>query len=109
MTKLHPLFLVAAVAATTLAAPAAFAMSDTAEAVDKTAFADRDPLQDPTENACDAERSFVQIKDNLWRHTNGSFPATHSGLVLITDEGALVIDAGNTCVARRLKDVALHL
>lgn len=61
-------------------------------------------MPDPTADQCDVEKSFVQIKDNLWRHTNQSFPAVHSGLVLITDEGVLVVDAGNTCAAKWLKD-----
>jgi glyoxylase-like metal-dependent hydrolase (beta-lactamase superfamily II) len=38
------------------------------------------------------EKSLVQVKGNLYRHTNGTLPALHSGLVLITKEGAIVID-----------------
>lgn len=38
------------------------------------------------------EKSLTQVKGNLYRHTNGTLPALHSGLVLITKEGAIVID-----------------
>lgn len=103
MMRFHTVTLAAAVAATSLASPA-LAMSDTAQPVNKAAYARRAVLPDPTRDQCDVEKSFVQIKGNLWRHTNGSFPATHSGLVLVTKEGALVVDAGNTCVAKWLKD-----
>lgn len=102
MKTVQALTLAAGIAAV-LSAPA-FALSDTTEAVDKAALPRAQPLADPTADQCDVEKSFTQIKDGLWRHTNGSFPATHSGLVLVTDEGALVIDAGNTCVAKWLKD-----
>lgn len=102
MKTLHTLTLAAGIAAA-MTAPA-FAMSDTAEPVDKAALPKFEPLPDPTADQCDVEKSFVQIKDGLWRHTNQSFPAIHSGLVLITDEGALVVDAGNTCVSKWLKD-----
>jgi glyoxylase-like metal-dependent hydrolase (beta-lactamase superfamily II) len=46
----------------------------------------------------------IEGKENLYRHTNNTFPATHSGLVLIQEEGALVIDAGNHCAAEWLSD-----
>lgn len=104
MIRSHLPTLAAVLTASTLMAPAAFAMSDTAEPVDPSIYEGRETLPDPTESQCDVEKSLVEFRDNLWRHTNGSFPATHSGLVLITDEGALVVDAGNTCVAMWLQD-----
>ena len=85
MQQMHSLALAVALAASAFATPAAFAMGDTAKAVDKSIYDGRKTLPDPTEKLCDAEKSLVQVKDNLWRHTNGSFPATHSGLVLITN------------------------
>ncbi len=104
MPRMHTIKLARTLAAAALITPVAFAMSDTAKAVDKSIYEGRKILPDPTESLCDVEKSLVHVKDNLWRHTNGSFPATHSGLVLITNEGALVVDAGNTCVARWLQD-----
>lgn len=84
----------------------AMAFTHTGEAVDKSTFEKREVLPDPWLELCDVERSLVPIegKENLYRHTNNSFPATHSGLVLIQDEGALVIDAGNHCAAEWLRD-----
>lgn len=106
MARMHTttLGMALAVSASAFIAPSAFAMSDTAEAVDQSVYEGRETLPDPTEGLCDVEKSLVEVKENLWRHTNGSFPATHSGLVLLTDEGALVVDAGNTCVAKWLQD-----
>lgn len=45
------------------------------------------------------EKSLVQVKGNLYRHTNGTLPALHSGLVLITKAGAIVIDPALTQAA----------
>ncbi len=104
METVQYLTLAATLAATMLIAPAALAASDTAEPVDPSIYEGREILPDPSEGQCDVEKSLVEFKDNLYRHTNGSFPATHSGLVLITDEGALVVDAGNTCVAKWLQE-----
>ncbi|MFX0543304.1 MBL fold metallo-hydrolase [Roseovarius sp. S4756] len=101
MTNLTKLALTGILA--TLTAPA-FAASDTAEPVDQSIYEGREILPDPSDGKCDVEKSLEPFKDNLYRHTNGSFPATHSGLVLITDEGALVVDGGNTCVAKWLQD-----
>lgn len=50
------------------------------------------------------EKTLVQVKGNLYRHTNGTLPALHSGLVLITKEGAIVIDPALTQAAIWLKD-----
>jgi len=49
-------------------------------------------------------RGPAQIKGNLYRPTTGAALAVHSGLVLITNEGALVIDPVMTCTAGWLKD-----
>ncbi len=86
------------------ALPAA-AFTHTGEEVDPAVFEGREILPDPWIDDCDVERSLVPIegKENLYRHTN-PFPSTHSGLVLIQDEGALVIDAGNHCAAEWLRD-----
>ncbi|MGO1502651.1 MAG: MBL fold metallo-hydrolase [Marinobacter sp.] len=82
------------------------AFTHTGEPVDQSMFEGREILPDPWAEQCDLERSLEPIegKKNLYRHTNNSFPATHSGLVLIQDEGALVVDAGNHCVAEWLRD-----
>lgn len=45
------------------------------------------------------EKTLTQVKGNLYRHTNGTLPALHSGLVLITKEGAIVIDPALTQAA----------
>lgn len=93
-------------AALLAAASPAMAFTHTGEEVDKSMFEGREILPDPWADQCDVERSLVSIegKENLYRHTNNTFPATHSGLVLIQDEGALVIDAGNNCAAEWLRD-----
>ena len=44
----------------------------------------------------DNPQGLTQIKDNLYRHTTGAGLAVHSGFVLITTEGALVIDPAMT-------------
>jgi glyoxylase-like metal-dependent hydrolase (beta-lactamase superfamily II) len=49
-------------------------------------------------------RGLEQIKGNLYRHTAGAGLAVHSGLVLVTKEGALVIDPAMTCTASWLRD-----
>lgn len=45
------------------------------------------------------EKTLVQVKGNLYRHTNGTLPALHSGLVLVTKAGAIVIDPALTQAA----------
>ncbi len=83
----------------------ALAASDDGIAVDKTPYANRQTLPDFTAAPCpDNPRGLVQIKSNLYRHTTGASLAVHSGLVLITNEGALVIDPAMTCTAGWLKD-----
>lgn len=80
------------------------ASSDDGVSVDKKKYAHRELLSDFTAKSCpDNPRDLVQIKDNLYRHTTGAGPAVHSGLVLITDEGALVIDPAMTCTADWLR------
>jgi glyoxylase-like metal-dependent hydrolase (beta-lactamase superfamily II) len=73
--------------------------------VDRVPDANRQTLSDFTAAACpDNPRSLEQIKGNLYRHTTGPGLAVHSGLVLITKEGALVIDPAMTCTATWLRD-----
>jgi glyoxylase-like metal-dependent hydrolase (beta-lactamase superfamily II) len=73
--------------------------------VDKSKYADRPLLPDFTDRPCaDTPRDLQQVKGNLYRHTSGGGLAVHSGLVLITQEGALVIDPASTCTATWLRD-----
>jgi glyoxylase-like metal-dependent hydrolase (beta-lactamase superfamily II) len=81
-----------------------YAMDD-GIAVDRAQYANRPVLPDFTAPACpDNPRGLEQIKGNLYRHTTGSGLAVHSGLVLVTGEGALVIDPAMTCTATWLRD-----
>ncbi|MGE8077544.1 MBL fold metallo-hydrolase [Peribacillus loiseleuriae] len=83
----------------------AMAASDTGKDVSRELYANRKVLPDPTAGACpDTERTLTKVRDNLYRHTSGTLPALHSGLVLITKEGAVVIDPASTCTARWLND-----
>ena len=78
---------------------------DTGESVDLSRYANRTVLPDFTAASCpDNPRSLVPIAGNLYRHTTGAGLAVHSGLVLITKEGALVIDPAMTCTAGWLRD-----
>ena len=80
-------------------------VSDTGQPVDRLQYAKRPMLPDPTATPCPSmPRSLVQIRDYLYRHTNGVLPALHSGLVLITKAGAVVIDPAATCTAGWLRD-----
>jgi glyoxylase-like metal-dependent hydrolase (beta-lactamase superfamily II) len=73
--------------------------------VDKAKYANRPLLRDFTAGPCpDNPRDLVQIKGDLYRHTTGAGLAVHSGFVLITKEGALVIDPAMTCTATWLRD-----
>lgn len=76
-----------------------------AEYVNQDLYKNREILPD-IYGAPDAnlEKSLIQVKGNLYRHTNGTLPALHSGLVLITKEGAIVIDPALTQAAIWLKD-----
>jgi glyoxylase-like metal-dependent hydrolase (beta-lactamase superfamily II) len=78
--------------------------ADDGIAIDLSRYADRAILPDPGEADCPATpRGLEQIRGNLYRHTSGAGLAVHSGLVLITGEGALVIDPALTCTARWLQ------
>lgn len=71
--------------------------------VDLSRYANREMLPDAGAADCpDVPRSLEQIRGNLYRHTSGAGLAVHSGLVLVTSEGALVIDPALTCTARWL-------
>jgi glyoxylase-like metal-dependent hydrolase (beta-lactamase superfamily II) len=79
--------------------------SDNGVPVDQAKYANRPTLPDFTAEPCpDNPRDLVQIKGNLYRHTTGAGLAVHSGFVLITKEGALVIDPAMTCTATWLRD-----
>ena len=79
--------------------------ADDGAAVDRAQYANRPLHADFTAAPCAANpRGLEQIKGNLYRHTTGGGLAVHSGLVLVTSEGALVIDPAMTwrtgCVTR---------
>lgn len=85
--------------------PAAAFATDAGIPVDRARYANRPILPDFTAAPCpDNPRGLTQIKGNLYRHTTGAGLAVHSGLVLITTEGALVIDPAMTCTAGWLRD-----
>ncbi len=68
-------------------------------------YTNRMLLPDMTVAACpDNPRSLIQITGNLYRHTTGAGLAVHSGFVLITTEGALVVDPAMTCTATWLRN-----
>ena len=82
---------------------AAFAASDTGIPVDKTPYKNREVLPDFTKDMCGiANPTLTHVKDNIYRHTNNQGLAVHSGLVMVTKEGALVVDAGITCASEWL-------
>jgi glyoxylase-like metal-dependent hydrolase (beta-lactamase superfamily II) len=64
------------------------------------------PLRaDFTAAPCPANpRGLEQIKGNLYRYTTGAGLAVHSGLVLVSNGGALVIDPAMTCTSGWLGD-----
>jgi hypothetical protein len=65
---------------------------DNGTAVDTAKYANRTTLPDFTAGPCpDNPRGLAQIKDNLYRHTTGPGLAVHSGFVLITEDGAIVV------------------
>lgn len=73
--------------------------------VDLTPYANRPLLPDFTASPdSNNPQGLTQIKDNLYRHTTGPGLAVHSGLVLITTEGAIVIDPAMTRSAAWLRD-----
>ena len=78
---------------------------DDSQAVDRIQYASREVLPDPTVGPCpNDQRTLTQVKGGLYRHTTGRGAAVHSGLVLITSEGAIVIDPASTCTAGGLLD-----
>ena len=88
-----------------LVAPLAALAADNGVAVDHSQYANRPLLPDFTASDCpNSPRSLEQVNGNLYRHTTGAGLAVHSGLVLITKEGALVIDPAMTCTAGWLRD-----
>jgi glyoxylase-like metal-dependent hydrolase (beta-lactamase superfamily II) len=91
--------------ATTLTPHLQAQAADDGIAVDQAIYANRTLLPDFTGADCpDMPRGLEQVKGNLYRHTSGAGLAVHSGLVLITTEGALVIDPAASCTARWLRD-----
>ena len=78
---------------------------DNGSPVDRPRYADRELLPDFTAGPCpDTPRGLTQVEGDLYRHTSGAGLAVHSGLVLITRDGALVIDPAMTCTATWLHD-----
>ena len=76
-----------------------------AEYVNKSLYKERQVLPDiydvPNPGL---QKSLIQVKGNLYRHTNDTIPSLHSGLVLITKAGAIVIDPALTQAAIWLND-----
>jgi glyoxylase-like metal-dependent hydrolase (beta-lactamase superfamily II) len=70
---------------------------DDGVALDPAPYANRPLLPDFTAGPKpDNPQALTQIKGDLYRHTTGAGLAVHSGFVLITSEGALVIDPAMT-------------
>ena len=85
--------------------PSSAVADDNGVSVDVTRSVGRQMLPDFTGAACpETPRALEQINGNLYRHTSGAGLAVHSGLVLVTKEGALVIDPAMTCTATWLRD-----
>lgn len=100
-----PEIILAAAASLFALLPIGARAADDGVAVDRARYANRTVLPDFTAAACpDNPRALTQVKGNLYRHTTGPGLAVHSGLVLITKEGALVIDPAMTCTAGWLRD-----
>jgi glyoxylase-like metal-dependent hydrolase (beta-lactamase superfamily II) len=90
-----------------LAAPwkPAAAASDDGIPFDRAQYVNRPLLADFTAGPCpNTPHGLEQINGNLYRHTAGVGLAVHSGLVLVTREGALVIDPAMTCTSAWLRD-----
>ena len=106
MKKISYLLSIALLMCWSLVATADDIQSDMIDSrVDQAAYAQRALLPDFTDISCDkVPRSLDQISGDLYRHTVGAGLAVHSGLVLITLEGALVIDPAMTCTAGWLRD-----
>jgi len=79
--------------------------NDDGKPVDQAHYLNRVVLADMTAPACpDTPRGLTQINGNLYRHTAGAGLAVHSGFVLITQEGALIVDPAMTCTTTWLRD-----
>jgi len=73
-------------------------------AVDRSQYASREVYPDPTAGPCEGQgHKLVQINGNLYRHVLRPLTGP-SGLVLITSEGALVVDSEGTCAAQSVLD-----
>lgn len=97
--------MLAATAVLSLSIPIGAVAADNGVAVDQAKYATRTVLPDFTAPDCpDNPRALTQVKGDLYRHTTGPGLAVHSGLVLITKEGALVVDPAMTCTAGWLRD-----
>ena len=95
----------AAMFASIALAPGNAFAADDGVPVARSQYQNRPLLPDFTAASCpDPPRGLEQIKGNLHRHTTGGGLAVHSGLVLVTNEGALIIDPGMTCTATELRD-----
>lgn len=100
-----PSWIASALAVACVTLPVGALAADNGIAVNRAQYVDRSVLADFTAPECpDTPRSLTQIKDNLYRHTNGAGLAVHSGLVLITREGALIVDPAMTCTSGWLRD-----
>ena len=83
----------------------AVSAQDDGISVDLKKYENRALGEDFTAQPCaDMERSLVHVKGNLYRHTADKLPSLHSGFVLITKEGALVIDPAFTCTSSWLNN-----
>lgn len=90
-------------AAALFSSPKPTLAADDGVPTDLSQHASRQVLPDPGEADCpNVPRGLEQVRGNLYRHTSGAGLAVHSGLVLITPEGGLVIDPALTCTARWL-------
>lgn len=79
--------------------------ADNGQNLDGSSYKNRIKLPDFTAKDCPSTpRDLVQVKGNLYRHTTGAGLAVHSGLVLVTKEGALVIDPAMACTSTWLYD-----
>lgn len=79
--------------------------SDNGLPFDRTPYVARAVLPDMTAAPCpDTPRSLEQVRGNLYRHTTGKGLAVHSGFVLMTRDGAIIIDPAMTCTAGWLRD-----
>jgi hypothetical protein len=106
--KMCRAFILTSILAAVVAFPALTLNSqaqENGEPVDLSKYANQQVLPDFTAALCpDNPHGLTQIKGNLYRHTTGAGLAVHSGLVLVTKDGALVIDPAMTCTAGWLRD-----